>query len=236
MLTSSSSSDYNLIVITEHWLNPTINDREFLSDRYNVFRKDRCSSEIAKTASKGGGVLIAVRNDIKCEEYSYLEMTGLESVCVRIPLNNAYIYVYCLYIQPRNDDGMFSIYKSHIKAIEVLNENLNDNDKLLICGDLNPYKTKWIENDAGYDFLPMLGESQCVRSRLTRSFTDAFSDMGLFQMCNLQNKFGNVLDLIYTNDPGIITVSGADFLLLPSCKGDEAHVPIMAIIDCSPSS
>lgn len=86
-----------------------------MSDRYIVFRTDRSSSTI--DATRGGGVLIAVRNDIQCSEFSCPEMEGLESVCIRIALSSGFIYLYSLYIQPTAD---ISIYRSHIAAIDAV--------------------------------------------------------------------------------------------------------------------
>lgn len=69
-----------------------------MSDLYNLFRKDRSESSI--TEGRAGGVLIAVKKEIDCEEYSIPEMVDLEAVCVKIPLKDGFLFIYCLYIQP----------------------------------------------------------------------------------------------------------------------------------------
>lgn len=123
-----------------------MNNLEFMSDKYNVFRKDR--SESAITATRGGGVLIAVKNDMHCEEFSCLEMKKLEAVCVRIPLSSASIFIYSLYIQPTTDT---SIYRSHIAAINAIKKCITNSDSLHIFGDFNLNGVNWYENDDGFD-------------------------------------------------------------------------------------
>ena len=48
----------DIIIVTETWLNDNISNNEILSIGYNIIRKDRSSGK------RGGGVLIALRNNI----------------------------------------------------------------------------------------------------------------------------------------------------------------------------
>lgn len=57
----SVDSAYDIICLTETFLNSNIQDSELFCSNYSVYRRDR-----ATTASKkldGGGVLLAVRNN-----------------------------------------------------------------------------------------------------------------------------------------------------------------------------
>lgn len=65
---STTAADYDVITISETWLDSTIFNQEFISNDYVVFRKDRQQSSI--DASKCGGVLIAVRTGLKSEQIS----------------------------------------------------------------------------------------------------------------------------------------------------------------------
>ena len=49
------STDPDIVVCTETWVDPTIIDSQIFPSQYNLFRKDR--------AVTGGGVLIAVKKD-----------------------------------------------------------------------------------------------------------------------------------------------------------------------------
>lgn len=88
---SSSSCDYHVIVFTETWLDSNIKN-EILDKRYTIFRRDRSSTSISQTASKGGGVLIAIRSNIECNTYTNNMMKDLEAICVRIQTKSGFIY------------------------------------------------------------------------------------------------------------------------------------------------
>lgn len=102
-----------MIALTETWLNSSIKNNEFISDRYIVYRKDREHSNVEE--KKGGGVLLAIRAEIQSEQYTNSKMNGLEAVCAKIPLPSSQIYLYCLYIQPT---ATIETYMGHVKAVE----------------------------------------------------------------------------------------------------------------------
>lgn len=225
---SSSSADYDVIIITETWLEPSINNQVFISDEFSIYRKDRCISSVI-IASKGGGVLIAVRNSICCEEIQTNEMKDLEAECIKIPVKTGFIFIYVMYIQPH---ATIDIYRLHLNA--VANLGIGQSDSILIFGDFNLNGVQWIDNEENFDYIPMIGESECRRSIIAREVTDFFMKLNMSQICNFKNNWNNVLDLVYTNIPESSVVCTADFPLLPSCKSDKAHVPFMCTIECNP--
>lgn len=56
-------NSYDIIVLAETWLIPTINDCEFIDQRYIVFRGDRDRNAIKRL--DGGGVLVAVLKQLR---------------------------------------------------------------------------------------------------------------------------------------------------------------------------
>lgn len=176
--------------------------------------------------------MIAVKSNIISEEYENDEMIGLETNCVRIPLASGFLYVYSLYIQP---SAHIDIYRSHIKAIRRLISDTNKNDFMKIAGDFNlADTTDWIENDSGFDYIPVIGESMSQKAIIARHVTSEMMDMGLFQISTFSGPKGNVLGLVYTNFPELSVVANA-FRMLPEEKSDACHIPIMCTIDCAPS-
>lgn len=106
---------------------------------------------------------------------------------------------------------------------------------VLITGDFNfADTTDWVENEDGFDFLPLIGESQASKAIIARETSTKLMNLGLFQMCDYKNQSGNVLDLIYTNSPELSLVHRADLCLLPSTKSDPDHNPLFCTIECSP--
>lgn len=68
ILLSITSTDYDVIVLSETWLNKDKFSDEFFDVRFTVYRKDRQESNI--DATQGGGVLIAVDSKIDSEVIS----------------------------------------------------------------------------------------------------------------------------------------------------------------------
>ncbi|KAH8284282.1 hypothetical protein KR054_006242, partial [Drosophila jambulina] len=61
---ASSQCDYDVIILVETWLNMDFFDSEFFDlNLYQVFRKDRDATKTQ--CSRGGGVLIAVRRNLR---------------------------------------------------------------------------------------------------------------------------------------------------------------------------
>lgn len=229
LLLSTNLSDYDIIAIAETWLNPDQKEFEFIDKKYKVFRKDRAFASIA--AEIGGGVLIAIRNEIDCEQYITDEMLNLEAVCIKIPTaTNSNIFVYCLYIQPTAD---IETYDAHLKAIESI--DCSSRDAIFITGDWNfADKIRWHENDDGIGFLPIMDNSQSAKSIIANKCVSFFLQNGYSQLCNLENKHKNVLDLVLTNIPELVNVQKVDLLLIPEKIEDKAHVQMSCTIEKNP--
>ena len=67
-------SDFDLVALTETWLNSAVTDLEILP-HYNIFRKDR-------TGRPGGGVLLAVKDRITVK--NTLSLPGETIVCLHL--------------------------------------------------------------------------------------------------------------------------------------------------------
>lgn len=63
---ASLSQNYDILALTETWLNSDFNDYELLDNRYAIFREDR-DYNLAGCA-RGGGVLFAVKKNIACRK------------------------------------------------------------------------------------------------------------------------------------------------------------------------
>ena len=72
------SNAYEIICVTEAWLKDFFLDSEILDTGYTIFRRDRAEGE-------GGGVLIAVKDNLNYRRRSNLE-TRLEMLCVELNL------------------------------------------------------------------------------------------------------------------------------------------------------
>ncbi|KAK9744678.1 hypothetical protein QE152_g7519 [Popillia japonica] len=56
------NSDFDIMCLTETWLNPNILTSEISNNKYSIFRRDRCTTAYKK--ADGGGVLMALDNTL----------------------------------------------------------------------------------------------------------------------------------------------------------------------------
>ena len=112
--------------MTETWLSDCIFDNEILPCNYTLFRKDR--------PSRGGGVLIAVNNNISCQRLNSPD--DLEIICIKLNLKDQ-ITVCVTYVPPNSTttyyDNLFSF----------LYNLLNDSGKLIVLGGFNFPDIDW---------------------------------------------------------------------------------------------
>lgn len=228
ILLSSTASDYGSIILTETGLNKDKFSAEFFDPRFMVYRKDRCDSMICE--QKGGGVLIAIDSKYDSEQIINIpELDPLEAICVKIHFcsSNTNLYIYALYIQCGSDE---ELYLKHVQAIIKAHSMIKHGDIFVVVGDFNMPSIKWIANDDGFDFLPLIGDSESKQANIARTISSSLLNCGLFQMTDLQNKSNNVLDLVYTNMPELSVVAAADLSIIPDTMQDKAHVPILCTI------
>ncbi|XP_072041144.1 uncharacterized protein [Amphiura filiformis] len=183
------SLDYDVILITESWLNSTIPDSFILPSGYVVYRNDR-------TGTRGGGVLIAVKMDLASHRHVELE-TYPESCVVEVnPQPGKSVLLSVVYRPPvytnagMEDMDMLSSFIDSIQSHQIKNK--------IIVGDFNLPRINWTLNEYTND------------SRvLEREFCDVANACYLHQMVNFPTRFnkdgtGNILDLVLLWDPTLV--------------------------------
>lgn len=231
ILLSTTACDYDVIALSETWLDSSKFSTEFFDPRFIVYRKDRSDSNI--DAERGGGVLIAIDSKYDSNVIDIPELAELEAICATINLHssNSRLFIYCLYIQPGATDV---VYESHVKAILKAMSLLQHGDIIYLAGDFNMPSVKWLPNDDGFDFLPLTGDSTAIQSIIARTTTTSLIEGGLFQLNNSLNHSSNVLDLVYTNMPELAVLTTVTLPIIPDSSQDRAHVPIHCLIECEP--
>ena len=162
-----------MIAITGTWLSNSVLDGEILPSNYTIYRCDR--------ASRGGGVLLAVKHSLPSIQLSL--SSDIESVIVEITSSRSFI-VCVVYAPPSADD----LYYRHLSD---LLSSLPPSKDLLILGDFNFPDIDW--------------ELLSGRSRQSSSFCDLIVDFNLSQLVpSPTHNAGNILDLILTNSENLI--------------------------------
>lgn len=206
------NSDYDVIALTETWLNSGVGDCEiFDCAQYDVFRCDRDFQRVG--LSRGGGVLLAVR---KCYQPLLIEREALgvdldgfylvDLSVVRVIMKGVAYYIIVIYIPPRTTTAEF---ESTMYALESLHQLLGN--RILIVGDFNiPEYFDCKDGTA----------PNTNRVQIMNNFC-AFYD--LLQSNTKLNRNSRLLDLVFSNFP--CDVSEPPDVLL----GEDAHHPALLV-------
>jgi hypothetical protein len=126
-------ASYDIIVLgtLETWLRHEVSDCEpGLLPNYIIFRCDKCS--VFNNVTRGGGVLIAVKNKYRCCRLTILN-NNIEQLFVKLSIDSSVLLIGAIYIPPNFN---INIYNDHTDTVNSLLCNYN-NVKIIILGDFN---------------------------------------------------------------------------------------------------
>ena len=176
------SATYDIVCICETWLNATVLSSELLPG-YSIFWRDR-------VGKIGGGVLVAVKNNIHATRRPDLEKENTEFAAVELALQNCKSTLLDTFYRPPD---------SCPDAIQHLNSSLQDAPEsscVILIGDPNPPAANWSLDHP----TPTVNGSQ-----LEEMFCDLVGDNFLQQFITGPTHVrGNTLDLLLCNCPEII--------------------------------
>ena len=190
----------DVVMLNETWLKKSIGNHEVINDKtYKVFRNDRTrishpvdSKDPKKFREYGGGVLVAVRQDIDGIDIRELRpCKGAEMVAAEITLNDKKFIFSTIYrvlnLGEANHNSIIKTIKSYFKV--------RNPRKIFIAGDLNLNEISW-----------PLSEDIVVCNKTQQLFLDSFHELGLTQCINEPtHSKGRTLDLILTNNDGMMS-------------------------------
>ena len=159
-----------MICVTETWLTDFIFDQEILPLNYTIHRNDR--------KSRGGGVFIATKNNIRTSIISipnHLEIVSLH-LYLHIPLT-----LCCIYVPPNPDSPYITDLITYLS--DIMSSHCNDT---ILLGDFNMPDIDW--------------STLSSSSHHSASFCDFTFNYNLSQLIDKPTHIkGNTLDLILTN-------------------------------------
>lgn len=181
------SNNYDIVCITETNLIDSISDSEIFDLRYNVFRRDRCSS--ANTKKDGGGVALAIKKDYIATRLRSWE-TDLEDIWISIPNpdGKGKINILLCYIPPYITIDSLSQYYKHCQNLILESD---DTDEFLCIGDFNTPNIQWSESPTLSHLIPSSETDK--RSVL---LLDTMTLCGLNQFNGIPNENNRQLDLV----------------------------------------
>ena len=170
--------NFDIIGITETWLNSSILDSEMSIKGYTLHRKDRNDAE----KHRGGGVALYVHNDLNCVHRDELfEHNFPEAIWCDISCNGGNTLVGVCYRTPNsiqiNNEALYSLI------------NRVSKEEVVIMGDFNFPELDWGRANS-------IGDSH--------PFIECMSNNFLTQLVEEPTRDKNYLDLILCSDPSLV--------------------------------
>ena len=173
-------SEYDLIGITESWIQDNIFSTKLFDDRYVVFRHDRDLAGLG--VSRGGGVILAVKRELKATPIDlhiiHSNVRKVDIVGCKLHLNFSTLYFLVIYIPPLLTNNEFMLLFECIETLKFIYGN-----NLVIMGDFNvPNFFNQNINDQKVEIL------------------NNFSNLlGIDQFNDVVSEYNSVLDLVFSN-------------------------------------
>ena len=193
---------FDIICISETWLDDSISDDDIRIPDYELFRRDR--------NHHGGGVMIYAHENLSPTRRPDLQHDDLENIWIECLLETKRVLVSTCYRSPNASAGEV------VKFIEGLQDSVNkviieDPSVLLLLGDFNDKCTVW--------------DSDHNDSELKNKLIDLLHLNNLFQLIKeptrITSTTSTILDLIITDSPGYVTNFG---VTAPLCNFDHSTI------------
>lgn len=194
-------ANFDLVSLTETWLNANFSSNEIFDDTYNVFRSDRTveNFNLLKRGIvhqidddvRGGGCLLAIKNNISAIRIPEWENETLfENIWIKINTNNnSKIFVNNIYIPPW---ATFYHVKAYFDQITEIVSTREPYARFIFLGDFNLGGIQWISN--GNHLI-----ASEYRGRIEIEFLNTLNLINLTQKNSIKNNFFGTLDLILSN-------------------------------------
>ncbi len=172
------SSNPDIIIGTESWLEPKTKSSEFFPANFQVFRKDR-------QGDAHGGVFIAIKDTLHPTEAPELDVDA-ELVWARIDLvGHRSLHLASFYRPPKTDD-------KYLKKLDAsLSRISNTNGSVWVGGDFNLPDINWD--------VPIL-KTGSNNPTLHQDLIDMAAKHSLDQVVDKPTRGPNTLDLLFTNN------------------------------------
>lgn len=203
-------NSYDVILLSETWLNENIFDAELFDDRYIVCRNDR--DKVSTDEKDGGGCLIAVKKCLISKRINEWEMPN-EDIWISVDHVNGYKTFFNVRYIPLK--SKFEVYKLHYDKISEILTSADSNDTFVMTGDYNLNDSvNWCKNS---DLESMIKSNKIkfkvtfdknsgnacaainIEGKIPSELINLMAYCNLNQFNSIKNKNSRVLDLILSN-------------------------------------
>ncbi|XP_062716091.1 uncharacterized protein LOC134291840 isoform X3 [Aedes albopictus] len=190
---ATSDGCYDVVVLTETWLDPRTTSSSVFGPDYEVFRCDRSPRNSRKLT--GGGVLIAVKKTRRVTNIQNDLWGSVEQVWVRIQLSNRSIFLCGIYFPPdRIRDE--SLIDTHNLSIMSVVETASATDEIIVIGDFNLPGISWRSSCNGFLYPDV--EHSSIHNGASK-LLDCYSTATLRQINQVTNENNRCLDLCFVS-------------------------------------
>jgi hypothetical protein len=184
--------NYDVVVLTETWLNEGVLSSELFDDRFIVYRQD-----------VGGGVnlwrhgvLIAINKRLRSELCHDLSSNQIACISIGVRIifpRNISIFINAIYFPPATPSNLYLDYCEHIESLSNVLKN-----NLLIVGDFNLPEI----NSSTYDLSQGTVKAKILHQLMNFYELDSFNSVRNVNYRTLDLVLSNLhLDVIRDDDP-----------------------------------
>lgn len=199
---ASSAVTLDFIILFETWLNSGITDAELGLNNFNIFRLDRDKN--TSDCSRGGGVLIAVRNNFYSRSVD-IHSPNIEHLFVEVRIGLNLFIIVAVYIPP---SSLPDVYESHCRSVLDVMYSYSD-AKFIILGDFNLPNITWLPNSSSLHYHASGGS----HSRQADIICEYFNLCNFYQHNLVKNSSGYELDLIFSSYRNLHVCAALDPLI-----------------------
>lgn len=196
-----SVEDFDVILLTETFLSPDINNEELNLTNYHIFRCDR--TVLTSSCTRGGGVLAAVNSQLAVKILQS-PITDVEHLFLDVTLKNKNrIIIGLVYIPPSSPVEIYDKFCSSIYM--VLESHRTESCEIIICGDFNLPKVCWVNDELG-------SSPQGRVTQQVSSISDCMAFHNLKQVNKINNVKGGFLDLVFCSNTKEVSIAAKPLL------------------------
>ncbi|XP_053699331.1 uncharacterized protein LOC128746308 [Sabethes cyaneus] len=224
---SASDAEFDVVILTETWLNDRFHSPQLFGTEYNVYRNDR--DPLGSGKLRSGGVLIAVSKRYSSSESAVVDDREIEQLWVNVNGGNRTICLGVVYIPPVFSTSLKCVER-HIDSAFTLSEKLGPLDFHLLFGDYNQPGLRWNCPASGK---VRIDQTNSVFTAANSALVDGMALLDMQQINPFTNDRDRALDLVFAN---VNAVNQCDVIQPPEAiiKIDPLHPPILVTLSCPP--
>ncbi|XP_055543377.1 uncharacterized protein LOC129728926 [Wyeomyia smithii] len=222
-----SGCAYDIIALTETWLNDRTTSHQLFGPDYEVLRCDR--GPLNSRKATGGGVLLAVRRGFTVLKRQNQSWSNVEQIWATVKLTDRNLHNCVVYFPPdRTRDT--AVINAHNRSVAYVAADADHSDETLVVGDFNLPGLKWCSSNSGFRY-PDPAVSTFHTGAM--NILDCYNSAKLRQINEVLNENGRMLDLCFVSIGTKIRATSAP---VPLVNSVPHHPPLHLVLNGNPTT